>query len=95
MPDWFDYQGFNKFYLSSAKSANKDKLLGCFYDAWIEYWGPHNTIRTQTRSWVKGAWKNAKAKKAIKDRLLYWGFTTATIDGLYKKFSEWIKMTCK
>lgn len=37
MPDWFDHQGFNKFYLSVAKAPNKDKLLGRFYDAWIEY----------------------------------------------------------
>lgn len=94
MPDWFDNQGFDKFYLSAAKAANKEKLLRCFYDAWMEYWGPHNTIRLQTRGWVKGAWKDAKAKKAIKTRLLYWGFTAATIDGLFKKFSEWIKKTC-
>ena len=67
MPDFFDDRGFNEFYLKSAKSKDKERLLRAFYDAWIDYWGPYNTIRTQTKSWVKGAWKEAKAKKAIKE----------------------------
>ena len=66
MPDFFDDRGFNEFYLKSAKSKDKERLLRAFYDAWIDYWGPYNTIRTQTKSWVKGAWKEAKAKKARK-----------------------------
>lgn len=95
MPDFFDDRGFNEFYLKSAKSKDKERLLRDFYDAWIDYWGPYNTIRTQTKSWVKGAWKEAKAKKAIKEKLLYRKYTAATIDGLFKKFSEWIKISCK
>ena len=69
MPDFFDDRGFNEFYLKSAKSKDKERLLRAFYDAWIDYWGPYNTIRTQTKSWVKGAWKEAKAKKAIKPEI--------------------------
>lgn len=94
MPDYFDNYGFNEFYLKSAKAANKDKLLKGFYDAWIDYFGPTNSITYQTRNYVKAAWKDTKAKKAIKDKLLSRGFTAATIDGLFKKFSEWVKKTC-
>lgn len=93
--DWFDNEGFDKFYLSSAKAPNKEALLRSFYNAWIDYWEPRNTLRTQTKSWVKSAWKDEKAKKFIKKRLIDWKFTPATVDGLFKKFSEWVKMTCK
>ena len=94
MIDWFDHKGFDEYYLKSAKAANKGNLLNAFYAQWMEWFGPYNTIRTQTKGWVKASW-NAKSKKGIKERLLKYGYTSAQIDGLFKKFSEWIKMTCK
>ena len=30
-----------------------------------------------------------------KEKLLKYGYTSAQIDSLFKKFSEWIKLTCK
>lgn len=94
MIDWFDHKGFDEYYLKSAKAANKVNLLNAFYAQWMEWFGPYNTIRTQTKGWVKANW-TAKNKKGVKDRLLKYGYTSAQIDGLFKKFSEWIKLTCK
>ena len=91
MVDWFDHKGFDEYYLRSAKAANK---VNAFYAQWMEWFGAYNTIRTQTKGWVKANW-TAKNKKGVKDLLLKYGYTSAQIDGLFKKFSEWIKMTCK
>lgn len=95
MVDWFDDKGFEQYYLSSAKAKNKNGLLIDFFGAWIDYWGPNGSLRTQTRGWVKKAWKDPKCKKYMKERLVGWKYTPATIDGIFKKFSEWVKMTCK
>ena len=94
MNGWFDEDGFNSYYLQKSKYEKKQALLNAFYPAWYHAYGtPFYKMSTFTTR-IHEVWK-PDLKKAIKVSLISQGFTSASVDGLFRLFTEWNKYAPK
>lgn len=90
MNGWFDKKGFTNYYLAKSKYARKNELINSFYTAWIDVTNRGIDLIQDFTGTVNKIW-NAPTKKAIKVLLISWGYSPASIEGLFKSFSDWNK----
>ena len=90
MNGWFDNRGFNSFYLGKSTYVKKQQLLNGFYYQWAVLFSM-GLEKTPGITGKMGSFWNASNKKKMKTRLLGLGYTSASVEGLFKAFAEWNK----
>lgn len=91
--NYFDYNGFRKYYLAKSKLDKKESLVKDFWQEWINKFGSYDSLTYSSGITVKRVstlWK-AATKKDIKIKLTARGYSSKAIDSLFKCFTDWLK----
>ena len=88
---FFDWGKFKTYYFAKSKYAKKENLARAFHSVWYDVCGTNYSLGgLPTWGNVKYCF-NAANKKKMKAQLIANGFTAASVDGLYKALTEWLK----
>lgn len=90
MSQFYDYQGFCRYYLNTSKYERKNELLNSFYWTWCNMLGTIDGLG-HFPTWGRVEYLFKENKKAIKIKLISQGYTSQSIDALYRSFNSWLK----
>lgn len=88
--NFFDYQGFCDYYLNTSKYAKKKDLLNDFYWTWANMLGVTDGLG-HCCTWARIEYLFKENKKKIKIKLQAKGYTSQSVDALYRTMTQWIK----
>lgn len=92
---YFDWYGFRSYYLAKSKLEKKSSLVQDFWQIWYDKFG--YSLTHSGGVYLEDVKKRFTApnKKDIKVKLVSKGYSSASIDSLFKYFSEWLKASTK